>query len=278
MLYAGGTCDKSNQCQDPDKFSCQDFNGGPPDGFGFESYVLATGEGGEDPIFYSGPVMSGTRFLMQNNMERFPADQQIRVYSCPEQTDSCLLQDLTYHSSCSQNLDLLNRFGSMVIAGWFNEEQGNITGFDNVTAIVDATIDLTADLFSDGPATVQTLSILETRTETVTGIELPATFYNLTSSVAGTVLNPGDEFRVEAAIPIDLSLEYRYEFLVTMTATKASGQVCTGNGLLEFTRGGLPELEAGGPSCEAIYDQNWGGGGGGGKDKDKGGKDKRDRD
>jgi len=62
--------------------------------------------------FFEGWVGVYETFLLTNNMERFPADQNVRVWSSDAKTDETLLQDLTYHSSCSQNLDLCNRFGS----------------------------------------------------------------------------------------------------------------------------------------------------------------------
>lgn len=110
MLYAGGDCTLSAQCQD-DKFLCTDFQGGPPTTFGEMSYIVATDTDGEI-TFFEGFVPVGSSYLMDNNFERFPADQIIRVYSSDVTTEENLLQDVQYHSSCSQNLDLLNRFGS----------------------------------------------------------------------------------------------------------------------------------------------------------------------
>ena len=101
----------SRNCQD-DKFMCADFNGGPPTEFGAESWIVATDKD-EEVVFYEGWSSVGSAYLMNNGFERFPADQIIRVYASENTADeSQLLQDLQYHSSCSQNLDLLNRFGS----------------------------------------------------------------------------------------------------------------------------------------------------------------------
>ena len=101
----------SRNCQD-DKFMCEDFNGGPPTEYGTESWVVATDKD-EEMIFYEGWISVGTAYVMNNDMERFPADQIIKVYASEDTADeSQLLQNVQYHSSCSQNLDLLNRFGS----------------------------------------------------------------------------------------------------------------------------------------------------------------------
>ena len=111
MLYAGGDCTLSAQCQDDGKFECQDFNGGPPTTFGEKSYIVATDKD-EKELFFEGWVPVGSSYIMDNNFERFPADQTIKIYSSDVTTEANLLQDVQYHSSCSQNLDLLNRFGS----------------------------------------------------------------------------------------------------------------------------------------------------------------------
>lgn len=94
-----------------DKFMCEDFNGGPPDEPGSLAYIVATDVKGET-IFFEGWSEVFSLYLMQNNMERFPADQIITVYSSDAKDEASLLQRVQYHSSCSQNLDLLNRFGS----------------------------------------------------------------------------------------------------------------------------------------------------------------------
>lgn len=111
MLYAGGDCALSAQCQDDGKFECEDFQGGPPTSFGELSYIVAMDKDRED-LFFQGWVPVGSSYIMDNGFERFPADQNIRVYSSNVTTEENLLQNVQYHSSCSQNLDLLNRFGS----------------------------------------------------------------------------------------------------------------------------------------------------------------------
>lgn len=110
MLFAGGDCSFSAQCQN-DKFICQDFNGGVPSTFGEEFYIQAFDDNLET-LFFEGFVPIGSTYLMENGFERFPADQRIFVYRNENTTPENLLQDVQYHSSCSQNLDLLNRFGS----------------------------------------------------------------------------------------------------------------------------------------------------------------------
>ena len=111
MLYAGGDCSLSAQCQDEGKFTCQDFSGGPPTTFGEKSYIIAT-DVDEEQVYFQGWVPVGSSYIMDNNFERFPADQKIKIYSSDVISEANLLQDMQYHSSCSQNLDLLNRFGS----------------------------------------------------------------------------------------------------------------------------------------------------------------------
>jgi hypothetical protein len=111
MLYAGGDCSLSAQCQDEGKFSCTDYNGGPPSVFGEPSYIVAM-DNKEREVFFEGWVPVGSTFIMDSGFERFPADQSIKTYSSNVTSEDTLLQHVLYHSSCSQNLDLLNRFGS----------------------------------------------------------------------------------------------------------------------------------------------------------------------
>ena len=158
-----------------------------------------------------------------------------------------------------------------VIVGWYNEEQGNITGFDNTTFSVSVDIPIDAVQFEGQPATVTGLTILKSST-TSDGITATPEFFNLTDSVAGTQVGPGETFDAELAIPINLAVEAEYTFLVTLSAETVTGVDCTATEILQFTAGGSP-LELG--STQACPgDEDDGGGGGGDKD-DKDDKDRR---
>jgi hypothetical protein len=74
MLYTGGDCSTTAHCQEEGKVTCQDFNGGPNSEFGAEAYILAMDDGLEE-TYFEGTVAAGSAYVMENNFERFPADQ-----------------------------------------------------------------------------------------------------------------------------------------------------------------------------------------------------------
>ena len=124
-----------------------------------------------------------------------------------------------------------------VVVGWFNEEQGLITGFDNATFAVTVDIPIGAQLNGQS-ATVSSLTIAQTTSSAPGNPVTPPKFFNLTDQVAGTVLTEGSTFEVETEIELDLSLEQDYIMLITLVAETETGKPCTSTGLYNFTAGG----------------------------------------
>jgi len=273
MLYAGRGCERAEgeNCQDADKYQCEDSNGGPPVAqfnSGVSSWILATSDDGGD-IYFEGEVEVGQPYAMVNGGERFPADQMIRIYE--DSSKSTLLQTVLYHSSCSQNLDLLNSFGSNTIIEWCDEDKC-IDGFDNQDFQVTLDIPISAGYEGDG-AVITSLLVAQTATSELEG-EVAAKFFNLTDAAAGVVLEAGTTVQVNASVPINLLIERDYAFLITMTAETDDGLVCQGFELVNFTAGGANIGPDGGGTCAVIA-----GGEGGGDDKnnDKNNKNQRER-
>ena len=79
-LYTGGDCSTTANCQEEGKVFCQDFNGGPDDTFGAEAYIVAT-DSDEETVYFQGFVAAGSAYIMDNNFQRFDANQIIRVYT-----------------------------------------------------------------------------------------------------------------------------------------------------------------------------------------------------
>ena len=143
-----------------------------------------------------------------------------------------------------------------VIVGWFNEEQGNITGFANTSFAVSVDIPIDAIQFAGQDATVSGLTILKSSTTVGSNITAPTELYNLTDVVAGTQVGPGETFDADLNLPIDLGVEREYTFLVTLTAATASGVDCTATEVLQFTAGGSP-LELGSiQTCPGEEDED----------------------
>lgn len=120
MRYNGGNCAQSFNSQ-PDKFSCEDFQGGPPTESGAESFILVTDAKGKDVVYHNDYVAVDTIYYLTDNNQRFEADQFIYIYSSNVTTEENLLQFVQYHSSCSSNLLLLDRFGASQLVEWYNE-------------------------------------------------------------------------------------------------------------------------------------------------------------
>ena len=156
----------------------------------------------------------------------FPADQLVSIYSSDDtSSNSSLLQYMLYHSSCSQNLFLKDRFGAIQLVVWVNEEQGVVSCFANQTFNLDVTVPLDLE---GGPATIQSLTVAS---------NIDPFFFNLTDKVAGIELNPGDSLETSISIPIDLTTKNTYNLLVTLSAVTSTGEECRATELTSFTAG-----------------------------------------
>ena len=127
-----------------------------------------------------------------------------------------------------------------MIYGWYNEEQGNITGAANNTFGVSVDIPVDAVQFAGEDATVTSLVIVQSSVAAEGEIQFPPEVFNVTSAVAGTQVGAGETFNADVNIPINLAVEQNYTFLISMTAETASGIECNANSLLQFTAGGSP--------------------------------------
>ena len=224
-IYSGGSCDNSWHFLDAEKFSCQDFNGGPPTTPGEMSFIVATDDAGT--VTYTREYVAvDSLYEMNSGGERFSANSIITIYKNNNTDDlSNLLQSVFFHSSCSQSLSLKNRFGASILVEWTNEEQGTISCFGNASFTVTVNIPLE---FTGGPAAVTSLTVAS---------NVDPFFFNLTDSVAGQVINAGDSFIAEVSIPLDFSKKQTYNLLVTLTAETADGATCTASDLLSFEAG-----------------------------------------
>jgi len=237
MLFNGGDCSQSFTTQEADLFSCQDFLGGPDTAEGSEAWVVVTAQNDNSIVYYRGPVTVGAIYRLEDQQKpgtRFVADQTISVYSSKDETTSNLLQVVDYHSSCSQNLDLKNRFGASQIVEWFNEEQGLITCFSNISYDLRVNIPLT---ITGSSLTLEKL-IIRTNFD---GSK------NLTEQVYGLVVQAGGAIVVNFDVNIDLAQQGRYTFLTTISGSTDTGVQCDGVSFDTFLIG-FPAPEGSGPA------------------------------
>lgn len=226
MLFNGGGCDQSDNRQLL-KFSCTDMNGGPPVGEGDQAYIVVTDVKGNGIIYFEGLVAVGEEYVLDDDGEQFEADQRILI-STPDQ--STVLQDVQYHSSCSSNLELKNRFGASQLVQFFNELQGQVTCFETFDIFLDVTI----------PFTIQGESVT---LQTMTAMTNFAGFLDLTEQVAGQVVEPGGSVPVVLQGTLDLTVRQTYSAFTTITGIESpSGNFCEGMDFSSFVAGDpLPE-------------------------------------
>ena len=225
FLFNGGDCDQSFNVQ-ADKFFCNDFNGGPPTERGEKAYIVVTDIKEQGIIYYDDWATVGETFTLSDGGNNFQADQFITIYSSDDTSDPAnILQAIQYHSSCSSNLFLKDRFGATQLVIWINEEQGVVSCFANQTFDLDITIPI--DIVG-GPATITSLTVAS---------NIDPFFFNLTDKVAGIEADAGDTLSVSIAVPIDLTAKQTYNLLVTVMALTQLGQTCRATDLVTFTAG-----------------------------------------
>ena len=225
FLYNGGDCDQSFNVQG-DLFFCTDLNGGPPTERGTKSYIIVTDTKDQGIIYHDDWVTVGETFTLSDGGENFEANQIITIYSSNETSNpDNIIQSIQYHSSCSSNLFLKDRFGATQLVIWVNEDQGVVSCFANQTFDLDITIPI--DIVG-GPATITSLTVAS---------NIDPFFFNLTDKVAGTEAAAGDTLSVSVAVPIDLTQQKTYNLLVTVFAVTQTGQICRATELTSFTAG-----------------------------------------
>jgi len=226
MLYNGGDCSQSDNRQFL-QFTCEDFNGGPPNAPGSRAYIIVTDIKGDGIVYHRDFVTVGDNYDLRtpDGEGRFEADQRIQIYSSDVTSQANLLQDVVYHSSCSSNLELKNRFGASQLVQFFNSEQGNVTCFNAAAFDFDIRI----------PITIIGESI---RLESLTVLTSFDGFVDLTDQVANRVVNQGDEIAVTLSVTFDLTVRQRYTLFTQLAGTSLpGGEICRGQDFDSFFAG-----------------------------------------
>jgi hypothetical protein len=116
LIYTGEDCSATNTSQDPDKYSCE----GDPE-FAQEVYIIASDSDEaehSDRIYFAGWVMLDEAFIISAanaDEDRFKSRTFVTIYN----NDNCdvLLQQIEFHTSCSQPLFTGDQYGSILIFG-----------------------------------------------------------------------------------------------------------------------------------------------------------------
>jgi hypothetical protein len=219
--YNGGGCDQSFNIQPPDLFQCFDFHGGPPTIEGAVSYITVTDIRGLDIIYHADFVAVGDEYTVADNGRDVEPNMNISIWSSEDTSPENLLQTLIFHSSCSQNLFLKDRFGASQLVIFVNEEQGVVSCFVNVTYTY-----IIENNLVGGNAVLQTLS-----STTNFGV------FNLTDAINGVSVDPGTAFRFPVQVVLDLTFRQRYTAFSVVTGASPDGFVCQDTDFLEFVAG-----------------------------------------
>ena len=232
MLFNGGNCDQSFNIQGSDKFDCTDAGGGPAEQ-GMYWIHVAPAKDLAGTTYFSGPVEAGNVFPMcpgypECTGERFEADTTIFIF--PEDpgnnptTKGTWAQLINFHSSCSQNLFLKDKYGSTQLVIFFNGSQGLVSCF--ITASF--AITLTNEGLSNADRLVSFTNTINGNTT------------DLTDSVLA--VESGQTVVVTTQILIDMTVRQSYEVTTMIIGATSRGQECSDSFTFNFAAGN--DLEA----------------------------------
>jgi hypothetical protein len=241
MLYNGGDCSQSFNVQgEQDLFECFDIGDGPPlegplGSAPVFSFIKVVSLKDDSVIYHEDWVEVGQNYdlTLPEGEDRVEANMNITIYSTNVTEPQFQLQNLRYHSSCSANLFLKDRFGASQLVEWENI-QGVITCFATSTFTFQLTIPVDIEAFGDEITLTSAISV------TNFGI------FNLTDEVNGLVLTPGATLSLDFNVSLDLTVRRRYTGLTTITGLTDTGVLCRGIDFFSFLAGN--ELPATFPS------------------------------
>jgi hypothetical protein len=127
MLYNGGDCSQAFNVQgEQGLYECFDIGNGPPvEGpVPTFSYIKVVALNSPDIIYHEDWVEVGTNYdltLPMNGGDRVASNMNITIYSTNITEPQFQLQNLKYHSSCSANLFLKDKFGASQLVEWEND-------------------------------------------------------------------------------------------------------------------------------------------------------------
>jgi hypothetical protein len=226
--YHAENCSINFNIQPASLSGCEDFASSLPQ----RAYITMTDLDDANHIVFSGFVNAGENFeasATDSFGNRFPENVEVSVFDPQDLTDpqeitqpENVMQTLFFDSSCSRNLFLNDRFGTLQVV-----EFVSLSGI--ASNFINATLQLVIDIPSFDGDSVELLSSLIHTNRFGT--------LDLASEITGMVFRDGDGF-VSAPIPIvvDSSVPGRYEFRIEIYGRTINGMqdVC-GDGLTSFT-------------------------------------------
>lgn len=220
--YLGGSCAQSDNFQPRQKFTCEDFGGGPPTAQGSPSYIVATRRGGGD-VYFEGPVPVGEKYTLNEDKTfgKLSADMTLQIFDSQGGT---LLQSTDVHLSCSQALFLFDKFGASQVTEWIETDGRIVT--DQQLNVPSGQLIVQLDTLPDTkPVRLKEMQVIASTSE------VP---FDYTAQVAGKVLEPGVPLELDPfEIDIELGRRVEYVFFTTITGETLDGDnECNGNSFL----------------------------------------------
>lgn len=248
--FNGGGCSQSFNLQQADQFQCADFTvdgttGAPTSG---EAYILMHALENIDEIYFSGYVEVGLEFPLFNDGERFDSDTVFFVgvdqasceaaaratYGLPSPGLAGLYQGGYFDSSCSQNLFLMDKFGSLQLVVFVNEEQGPVTSFIEATYSYNIT--------NTGENVENAIITAFTSCRTIGGEpDPPGRCTDLLGILGSHEIPPGGMITVTENALIDMTVQQEYKTTATIVGETQGGIECSDENVLTFTVG-MPGL------------------------------------
>ena len=185
-------------------------------------WIVATPEKDPSVIYFEGPIEFGTLAPPGSStfnatdpaLERVEANSFLRIYTGdPALTGSVQLQEILFHSSCSQELWLFDLFGSFQLVEYEAVQSGITGSFDSVN--LEFTIELDATTVS-GSLVMDFFEI--TLLTTIPGLLLPQV---QEFDVNGTAIPPA--FAVDWDVTIAPEIQYT---AVTSVGGSINGATC----------------------------------------------------
>ena len=222
MRYNGGNCSQSFNIQGvAGLFACEDYQGGPPTNEGVQTYMVATDIRGLGINFFSGFVSVGQDISFRNNGLILFSSMNVTIYSSDDRPRENILQTMIYHSSCSDNLFLKDRFGSIQLVAFINDLQGVVSCYVNST--------FTFSITNEGEVDANLVRLISEMT--------PHGTLDLTGEVRDQIVTPGSSFVVTQPVQIDMTVRQSYSLDTTIVGRSPGGNICENTDFLEFTVG-----------------------------------------
>ncbi|MDF1867531.1 MAG: SdrD B-like domain-containing protein [Saprospiraceae bacterium] len=118
MKYTGEGCDASSTSQSSDKWSCS----GNANNDGSVYIVASSKEDGDGDIWFSGTVALSENYLIDAanaGEDKLSSEMHIQIYSSQ---GGSLLQEVEFHASCSEPLDIGNQWGANLLMELENKD------------------------------------------------------------------------------------------------------------------------------------------------------------